>query len=165
MVGDREPLRAATSLSPPAHRSLGRIRREPGSGPSTLGPARRRLAVTAMRILVVDDYPDAAESLAELLSLRGHVTRTAGDAETALRLARTFQPELVLCDPMQPAGEGVALFARYQQDPRLGRARFIAVTTLDGQPQREQLRTAGFDGHLLKPVELDQLEGALAGAE
>ena len=109
------------------------------------------------RILVVDDYRDAADSLVELLQLHGYVARAAYDLRAALDCAPMFRPELVLCEPLQRAADGFSLCRLLRQLPQLSGVHFAAVTTLDATRHAARLRTAGFEWHFLKPVDWDGL--------
>jgi two-component system CheB/CheR fusion protein len=105
----------------------------------------------APRILVVDDYPDCADSIAALLALYGYEVRTARSVAEALE-AVLFQPDGVLVDILLPDGDGYELAARLRRlvDPGPW---FVAVTGFPHLEYRSQL--AEFHGHLLKPVEPD----------
>jgi PAS domain S-box-containing protein len=111
----------------------------------------------ALRVLVVDDNADAAESLAMLLALDGHEVKIAFDAEQALALAIDFRPQLAILDIGLPGRNGyeVALDLR-----RLAKSRppkLIALTGWGQAEDRARARNAGFDEHLTKPVDPDAL--------
>ena len=115
----------------------------------------------ALRILVVDDYVDAAEMLAEALADSGHDTRVAHDAPTALRLAAEFLPEIAFVDIGLPVMDGYELALELRKLPGLARLQLLAVT---GYGQKDDLRRtseAGFDGHFVKPVDLAAIEARL----
>jgi len=133
-----------------------------------LQPPRARVAVaappTGKRILIVDDNEDAAESIADLLRDLGNEIETAYDGPAALRIAKVFRPEVCLVDIGLPAMDGyeVARQLRESQDLLLARgARLIAVTGYGQDADRERSRQAGFDLHLVKPVNLDVLSSAV----
>jgi signal transduction histidine kinase/ActR/RegA family two-component response regulator len=114
------------------------------------------------RVLVVDDNRDAAQSLAELLMLSGHDARCAFSGDEALALAETFLPEVVLLDLGMPGRDGWSTVRAMRERAWAQRASIIAVTGW-GQPQdRSRSAEAGFDGHLVKPVDLEQLLRLLA---
>lgn len=115
-----------------------------------------------MRILIVDDYPDAADSLAELLALYGYTTCAAYDLEMALALGRSFQPDLILCDLMRKVEDGLAFYTRYREEVGLSSTRLIALTASGGSGCHERLLAAGFDWYLLKPVDHLQLLQVIA---
>jgi signal transduction histidine kinase/ActR/RegA family two-component response regulator len=110
------------------------------------------------RVLVVDDNIDAAESLAELLAMKGHQTRASTDSRAALKLAGSFAPEVVLLDIGLPEIDGYQVARRLRKMPATRNALVVAVTGY-GQPEdRRASKAAGFDYHLVKPVGLQQLE-------
>jgi signal transduction histidine kinase/CheY-like chemotaxis protein len=114
------------------------------------------------RILVVDDNADAAELLADALRERGHVVSTAEDGPTALRLAETFHPDIAVLDIGLPVMDGYELATKLRE-MRPAPTALIAVTGY-GQPEdRARGTAAGFDAHLVKPIELPTLEQAIAG--
>ena len=114
------------------------------------------------RILVVDDNRDAAKSLEMMLSLQGSEVRTAFDGPAALEVAAGFGPELVLLDIGLPGMSGYEVCRRMRQEP-WGRDILIAALTGWGQEEdRRRSKEAGFDRHLVKPIEPSQLEALLA---
>ena len=124
---------------------------------ATVTPAPR--PVRPKRILVVDDNRDAAESLAELLSLDGHAVSTAFDGHEALRAIEANPPEVVLLDIGLPGMNGYELAHRLRE---VGVARLVALTGY-GQPEdRERALRAGFHHHLVKPIDPNVLAQILA---
>ncbi|HEY3448144.1 MAG TPA: transporter substrate-binding protein [Myxococcales bacterium] len=114
----------------------------------------------ALRVLVVDDNADEAESLAEVVRLQGHQAQTATDGPRALVAARAFHPELVLLDIGLPNMDGYEVARRMRAGP--GRApRLVAVTGYGREEDRLRARAAGFEEHLTKPVEPSALQRAL----
>jgi CheY-like chemotaxis protein len=102
------------------------------------------------RVLIVDDQQDAADSLAQLLTLLGCETRAAYDGPTALALADAFRPSVVLLDLVMPGMDGFAVVKQFRKR-RPGC--FIAAVTGSGRPDLVQRCLAeGFDCHLLKPI-------------
>lgn len=115
------------------------------------------------RVLVVDDNVDAAESLAELLAMKGHETRASFESRAALELADAFSPEVVLLDIGLPEIDGYQVARTLRQMPGTRHALVVAVTGY-GQPEdRKASRAAGFDHHLVKPISLQQLEELIEG--
>jgi signal transduction histidine kinase len=110
------------------------------------------VAVSGRRILVVDDNEDAADVLADVLRLAGHEVRVAHDGLRALEAARSFDADLVLLDIGLPVMDGYEV-ARRMRDGSF-RARLIAVTGYGQDVHREQSKQAGFDEHLVKPIDL-----------
>src|SRR5262249_4360414 len=116
----------------------------------------------ALRILVVDDWPDAAESLRVLLHLWGHDVQIAGNGPEALRLAADFQPQVALLDLQMPHMDGGELGRRLRQLPGLERLLLIATTASDLDDNRMNPYRHPFSIHLRKPYQLEHLERLLA---
>lgn len=126
-----------------------------GDAPRAADPARRR-------VLVVDDNVDAAATLAQLVQLLGHDTAVAFDGLQALEIARTVRPDIVLLDLGMPRLDGIETAKRLRAAPG-GAAVYIAAVTGWGQEgDRARTRDAGFDLHLVKPVDIDALTQLLA---
>jgi CheY-like chemotaxis protein len=116
-----------------------------------------------LRILVVDDLVDAAESLALLLRTIGdYEVRTAYDGPTGLQAAEEMQPDAIFLDIALPRLSGYRVAERLRSNPLVQQACLIALTGLGRSSDIEDARQAGFDRHLLKPIELKQLEDVLA---
>ncbi len=115
------------------------------------------------RVLVVDDNRDAADSLAMMLGLLGHDIQTAYDGPEAIQAAATFRPEVVLLDIGLPGRNGYEV-ARHIRGQPWGKSMVLVAITGWGQ-EEDKLRAAeaGFDDHLVKPVDLAALEKMLAG--
>ena len=142
--------------------------------PRVLDPPRRiatqrsgetRLpALGGRRVLVVDDNLDTAESASLLLEIEGYDVRVAHSGPEAIEIARVFAPDIVLLDIGLPGMDGYAVARILRAAPELTRCRLIAVSGY-GQPEdRHRSREAGFDRHLVKPVEADVLREVLAEA-
>lgn len=116
-----------------------------------------------MRILVVDDNEDAADSLATLLALKGHEVRTTYDGAGALETAATFRPDVVLLDIGLPGMSGHEVARRLREQAQLGHVVLIAVTGWGQDEDRRRSQEAGFDHHLVKPVHPEELDRLLAG--
>jgi CheY-like chemotaxis protein len=113
------------------------------------------------RVLLIDDNMDAAESLAQLLSLSGHDARTAIDGATGLRAAVEFKPEVIFCDLGLPGISGYEVAKALRALPD-GREIVLVALTGYGQPSdREKTAQAGFDAHLVKPVDPSVIESFL----
>jgi len=126
-----------------------------------VGVAPQR-ASSRRRILVVDDNVDAAHSLRMLLSLEGHDVRVAFDGSTALKTAEEFVPEVVFLDIGLPRMDGYEVARRLREKPRLQQAILIALTGYGRDDDRRRADEAGFDSHLLKPVDLGDLRSVLS---
>ncbi|MGZ5000425.1 MAG: ATP-binding protein [Methylomonas sp.] len=110
-----------------------------------------------LRILVVDDNRDAADSLSVLLKLEGHTVKTAYDGRAALAMAQSESPEVMLLDIGLPEIDGYKVAATLRRDKEAKGARLIAMTGY-GQPQdQEKSFASGFDAHLVKPVDFGSL--------
>jgi len=121
-------------------------------------------ALAAQRILVVDDNLDSAESLAMLLRLQGHDVRTAHDGAAAVEAARGFLPALIMLDIGLPRMNGYEA-ARAIRELGLGEVKIVAMTGWGQEEDRRRSREAGFDDHLVKPVNLVQLRRIVAGLD
>jgi len=114
-------------------------------------------AGSARRVLVVEDNTDAREALKMLLEESGHDVRAAADGMEALSQAEQFTPDVVLLDIGLPGLDGYAVARQLRASPRSADALLVAITGY-GQPEDRALaRAAGFDYHLLKPVEPTRL--------
>jgi PAS domain S-box-containing protein len=137
---------------------------QPGSGQPAAPPAANlaQLPVPGRRILVVDDNVDGAESLAKVLEICGHETGIAHHGSEALKLARTFHPEVVLLDIGLPGMSGYEVARKFRQDPALRDAVLVAITGWGTEENKRQSTEAGFDVHLTKPVDVEAIEDLLA---
>ena len=118
--------------------------------------------MSGRRVLVVDDNVDGAESLANMLQIGGHETRTAHSGPAALDAARPFNPEVVFLDIGLPGMNGYEVAKRLRAEPTLGGAVLVALTGWGSDDDKRRSREAGFDFHLTKPVELTAIERILA---
>ncbi|MBN9473530.1 MAG: hybrid sensor histidine kinase/response regulator [Bordetella sp. SCN 67-23] len=127
--------------------------------------ATSRRTSTAKRILVLDDNRDSADSLAMLLEINGHQARSLYTAEAALRMAPSFQPHLVFIDLAMPTMDGFAALRAFKAIPQLARTIFIAMTGYGQEDDRQRTAQAGFDLHLVKPLDVSQLGPIVDGVE
>ena len=123
----------------------------------TAGAAR-----LARRILIADDNNDALESLATLLQLSGHEVFTATNGGTALQSAERHMPEVVLLDIGMPMLDGYEVAKRIRAQPWGQRITLVALTGWGQDSDRRRSREAGFDSHLVKPLDLETLTDLLA---
>jgi|HubBroStandDraft_5_1064220.scaffolds.fasta_scaffold15254_2 signal transduction histidine kinase len=121
------------------------------------GPAR-----TQRRILVADDNNDALESLATLLQLSGHEVYTAANGAMALESAEAHRPEVALLDIGMPKLDGYEVARRIRAQPWGQRITLVALTGWGQDSDRRRSQEAGFDSHLVKPLDLDKLMELLA---
>ena len=123
-------------------------------------------AVTSgQRLLVVDDNIDAAATLAALLRLQGHHVQIANDGLTALKVAKEFVPALILLDIGMPGMDGYEVARRIRQMPRLDGTRLVALTGWGQEEDRRRTAKAGFNRHLVKPLQPETLESLLVDLE
>jgi signal transduction histidine kinase/CheY-like chemotaxis protein len=140
----RLPLGAAPALAAPPQ----------AGGRDTSLPA-------SMRVLVVDDNADAAESLAALLETMGHQPQVALDGPAGLALARTMQPDLIILDIGMPGMNGHEVARAVRATAGLEQVMLVALTGWGAPGDVSLAEEAGFDRHLTKPVSFDALEAAL----
>ena len=110
-------------------------------------------APTARRILVVDDNPDSAASLAMLLKLTGNETYTAHDGLEAVEAAETFRPDVVLLDIGLPKLNGCDAARRIREQPWGKNMVLVALTGWGQDEDRRRSQESGFDHHMVKPVD------------
>lgn len=114
-----------------------------------------------LRILIVDDNPDSANSLAMLLRLRGYETLTAYDGQSALQVVADTHPHVVLQDLGMPGMSGYEVARRLGEEPSTRATVLFAVSGYGTAEDKQRSRGAGFRDHLVKPVDLDLLQGLL----
>ena len=113
--------------------------------------------MSAVRVLVVDDLPDHAEMLRELLEPEGYQVDTAADGQEAIDKALAAPPDLVIMDVSMPRIDGIEACRRLKSDPRTRLVPIILVTALGHRENRLQGIAAGADDFLTKPVDIEQL--------
>jgi CheY-like chemotaxis protein len=114
-------------------------------------------------VLVIEDNPDAAESMRVLLALSGHEVAVAPTGAAGLGTAAAFRPDLVLCDIGLPGGvDGYAVARALREDPGLAAAYLVATTGYSQPDDVRRAREAGFDAHLSKPVDFAELQRLMA---
>jgi signal transduction histidine kinase/ActR/RegA family two-component response regulator len=119
---------------------------------------RASVPSSGVRVLVVDDNEDAAETLADALAAAGHTTAVAPDGPAALRAALEFRPHVALLDIGLPVMDGFELARHFRSDGvHRARTRLVAVTGYGQEHDRQRSAAAGFDDHLVKPVDIDQV--------
>lgn len=125
-------------------------------------PSEDDSQIHALRVLVVDDNMDGAKMSAMLLQAWGHKTRFAYDGKSALELAKRFAPQVILLDLGLPDMDGYEVARRIRKDPALKQIQLVAITGYGQQSDRQRTTEAGFDAHMVKPVEHDALRKMLA---
>jgi PAS domain S-box-containing protein len=118
----------------------------------------------AHRILIIEDNVDAAQSLREVLELSAHTVEVARDGSEGLARARTFEPEIVLCDIGLPAMDGYTVARQMRADPRLKAAFLVALSGYALKEDIDRSREAGFDWHMAKPATIEAIGSVLAEA-
>jgi PAS domain S-box-containing protein len=128
-----------------------------------VAPERRPAiaAVAPRRILVVDDNNDSAATLSMLLRLGGHETRIANDGLEAVASAESYRPDLVLLDIGLPKLNGYEVAKQIRCEPWGGDVRLVALTGWGQDEDRRKTSEAGFDSHLVKPIDFSKLEELL----
>ncbi|HEY0825644.1 MAG TPA: ATP-binding protein, partial [Ramlibacter sp.] len=122
-----------------------------GTGAGADAPRTAADSGVGKKVLVVDDNPDAAETLSQLLQLLGHEPRTAGDGAAALECFDEFQPDVVLLDIGLPGMDGYEVARRLRT--RGGAVRLVALTGWGQADDKRRAAEAGFDTHWTKPVD------------
>ena len=125
----------------------------------------QRMSPPSLRMLIVDDNRDAADSLAMLLRTTGNEIRTAYDGLEALQVASEFRPEVVLLDIGLPNIDGHEVAQRLRREPWGQRVCLIAITGWSDESDRARSRAAGFDHHLVKPLDTTHLAQLLDSVE
>jgi CheY-like chemotaxis protein/anti-sigma regulatory factor (Ser/Thr protein kinase) len=132
------------------------------SGTHPTRQPRPRGAVRAPKGLVVDDNSDSAETMAMLLDLQGYETRTALDGPAVLEAAQVFRPELILLDIGLPCMDGYEVARRLRTELHMDETVLIAMTGYGHEQDRREAQAAGFNDHLVKPVDPVALQRVLA---
>jgi PAS domain S-box-containing protein len=114
-----------------------------------------------LRLLLAEDNQDTAETMASLLRKLGHEVEVAHDGSAALRAIQIFRPDVLLVDIGLPVVNGYQVAERVRQQPELEHILLIALTGYGRQEDCERARAAGFDHHLVKPVDLVKLQELL----
>jgi PAS domain S-box-containing protein len=150
----------------PGHGSefIVRLPLQPAAAPPAAAATEVRMTRKAIgrRILIVDDNQDAAESMAMLLRYAGHEVRTAHDGLAGLELAQTWLPDALLLDIRMPGIDGLEVARRLRREFDKKQPQLIAMTGYDQVEDHRRSQEAGFDAHLVKPVDLATLEDLLA---
>jgi len=144
--------------------------RLPRAGVSDVKEASATVPVPASessprRVLVVDDNVDAAETLAMMLEILGQETRQAHDGHRAVAMAAEFKPEVVFMDIGLPGLSGHEAAARIRKDIGLTQAYMVALSGYGTEEDRRKSIFAGFDSHLVKPLDPAALPGILSAAD
>ncbi|HEU4375220.1 MAG TPA: response regulator [Telluria sp.] len=128
--------------------------------PARSGAADAALGASGLRVLVVDDNTDAAESLSALLEMLGHQPRVAADGSTGFEMAKQYQPDLIFLDIGLPGMNGHEVARAIRATPGLQQVVLIALTGWGARGDLIRAEDAGFDQHLTKPISVEALERA-----
>jgi len=135
-----------------------------GSSVTEFAPVKVESPMPKFRILVVDDYADAAESLMMLLKMEGHDVETADCGMKAIEQAQVFHPQVVLLDIGLPDLDGYEVAKRLRALPETQDALLIALTGYGQAEDIERSQSAGFNHHLLKPLDFEKLSVLLTSS-
>jgi two-component system OmpR family response regulator len=124
-----------------------------------LTPEKRDAPV--LRVLVVDDNRDAADSLCTLLKIWGYDCRVAYDGNEGLEVARDYRPDCLLLDICMPRMDGYLLARHLRQQSGMEKVKLIALTAYSDEWHVSHIREAGFDYHLVKPADPSDIERIL----
>src|SRR5207247_1495512 len=124
-------------------------------------PAPAAAPAGPLRVLIVEDNRDAAETLRDLLELSGHTVEVAHTGISGVAAAQQFQPQVVLCDLGLPGMDGYQVAAELRRNPTTANARLIALSGYGLEEDMRRSVEAGFNLHLTKPVEFTELERLL----
>ncbi|WP_299765481.1 PAS domain S-box protein [Ramlibacter sp.] len=134
-----------------------------GSAEAEAEQARNEIG-SGLRVLVVDDNRDSADSATDVLRLLGNQVESAYDGESGIKVARRFRPHMILLDLAMPGLDGYEARKRLLAAGGHEEAFFVAMTGFGNEEDKRRTRTAGFHAHLTKPVELDALISLLNAA-
>jgi len=119
---------------------------------------------SSRRYLVVDDNEDAAEALGLLLEMSGHVVRMVHSGHLAIAAAREFHPDVMLLDVGLPGMDGYEVVRQFRASPDLAQLMIIATTGYGRAEDRARCLAAGFNHHLVKPLDVDEIERLVGGS-
>jgi CheY-like chemotaxis protein len=131
-------------------------------GSTNTGTPATDLSGGRTRVVIVEDDQSVANGLRRVLSLHGYEVRVAYTGPEGVRLAREWPTDVVLCDIGLPGLDGYGVATALRQDPATALARLIAVTGCDSDEARRRSQEVGFERHLVKPVDPDELLQLLA---
>ena len=134
----------------------------PASEPSSIPAGTASATGPSLRVLVVDDNVDTAQTLAMFLEALGHVVRMSHDGPTALKAALDYRPNVVLLDIGLPGLNGYEVAKRMRQQPGLNNIVLVAITGYGQEADRQRSQEAGFNYHLVKPADFGKVQEILA---
>ena len=127
-------------------------------------PPVARARARSSRVLVIEDNPDAAETLREMLEMWGHEVDVADNGRRGVERARAFRPDIILCDIGLPEMDGYEVARAIRCDPTHASAVLVALTGYALPDDQRRAADAGFEFHIAKPVSVPQIEDVLARA-
>jgi two-component system CheB/CheR fusion protein len=119
--------------------------------------------MTRRRVLIVEDNQDAGEMYRILIELAGHEALLAESGPLGLELFKSAQPDIALVDIGLPGMDGYEIARRFRAEPHGAKDFLVALTGYGSASDRDRSRQAGFDLHLLKPVDPEKLQSVLDG--
>jgi CheY-like chemotaxis protein len=114
------------------------------------------------RVVVIEDHFDTADLMREVLMAAGHEVTTAHTGAEGIEAARRLVPDVVLCDVGLPDIDGYAVARALRAEAATAKVRLIALTGYDGDEERRRAAEAGFDRHVVKPIDPFALEDLIA---
>ncbi len=132
------------------------------TGGPTPSPVARMRALAGVAVLVVEDHDDSRDALCQVMEAQGAKVSGARDAAEGLALACLSPPDVILCDLVMPCMDGFGLLRRLRQVAALRETPVIAISGLGTESDRARTLAAGFEAHLLKPIDFDTTVRAVA---
>ena len=123
--------------------------------------SRHKLDLSGVTVLIVEDHPDSRDMLRQVVESFGASVAVAADGRQALRVTSWMKPDLILCDLRMPVIDGFGFIDRLRHDPNLSRTAVLAVTALGSDADIKRTWEAGFDGHLVKPIDYETIAAQL----
>ena len=158
--GQRE-IAAVMAGSKRAHPRRGRTPDELLAHAATVQPKASRLDLRGVTVLIVEDHADSREMLRQIVESFGATVILAADGREALTTVGWVRPNLVLCDLRMPRLDGFGFIDNLRHDPALSRTPVIAVSALGADADIKRTWEAGFNGHLVKPIDYDVIAAQL----
>jgi CheY-like chemotaxis protein len=146
----------------PRKRTHGRTPSELVARASSARGTASRLDLGGVTVLVIEDNADSRELLRQMVDSFGAKVVVAGDGREALRTVAWVKPDLILCDLRMPGLDGFGFVDTLRHHPSLSRTPVIAVTALGSDADFKKTWEAGFNGHLVKPIDYETIASQLA---
>ncbi len=121
------------------------------------------VSLSSLRVLVVDDHPDLLSMLDLMMQRRQYAVKTAQSGDQAMQLAPDFCPHVVVSDIGMPGMDGYQLMQNLRATAGLAPFKSIALTGFGGHSEDDRAKNAGYDAHMTKPIEFDQLFEMIEG--